>query len=452
MSARILVVDDILANRRLLQAKLEARYFVVSMASNGPEAIEKAEAELPDIILMDVMMPGMDGYEATRILKENSKTWHIPIVMVTALSQQEHRLQGLEAGADDFIIKPFDDFALFSRINALCRYNTVTNELRERESGAGFHTSGIDMSSLDMSVPPRVVVVEENVKKAAQLAGYLNMAGHNAVTMHEQGVPDGSGTDVMVLSLAQDSYDPLRLCAQFRIGDRTRAIAIIVICDQYSEDKAVRALELGASDIIQAPVDPQELVARVMTQTRRTRYVDLLRRRVDRGIELSIIDPLTGLYNRRYMTSQLDQLIQRSAQGGAPTSVVALDIDHFKSVNDTMGHEAGDRVLVEFSERLKKSVRPQDTVCRQGGEEFLVIMPETSVDAACSVAERVRQSVAADPFTFGNDGAEVSVTVSAGVASNELGASSTDDMLKRADEALYEAKKSGRNQVKSLAA
>lgn len=452
MSARILVVDDILANRRLLQAKLEARYYEVILAESGAEAIDLARENRPDVILMDVMMPGMDGYEATRRLKADPVTAHIPVVIVTALSQQEHRLKGLEAGADDFIIKPFDDFDLLSRINALSRYNAVASELRQREAGAGLEYSEIDLQSPELAGPPRVIIVEEDLPKASRLAGHLKNAGYQAITVHEAGKPSAEGTDVMVVSLSGQSFDPLRLCAQFKISQKTRAIAIIVVCDHRTQEQAIRALELGASDIIQAPVDPQELVARVMTQTRRTRYIDVLRRRVDRGMELSIIDPLTGLYNRRYMMSQMFQLMQRTARGDKPTSIVALDIDHFKHVNDTMGHDAGDRVLVEFAERLKRSVRPMDVVCRQGGEEFIVIMPETPLEAACAVAERVRHSVAEDGFVLGNDGAEIEVTVSAGVATDTTGRSSAEDILRKADDALYDAKKSGRNQVKSLAA
>ncbi|MEO1407330.1 MAG: response regulator, partial [Pseudomonadota bacterium] len=272
MSARILVVDDILANRRLLQAKLEARYYEVVMASSGPEAIDLARKQRPDVILMDVMMPDMDGYEATKRLKSDPLTSHIPVVMVTALSQQEHRLQGLEAGADDFITKPFDDFGLMSRINALSRYNAVASELRQREAGAGLQFSEIDRDSPELAGPPRIIIVDENIKKASKLAGYLNSAGHKAVTVHEAGPPNAKGTDVMVLALSGQSFDPLRLCAQFKISERTRAIAIIVICDHQTEEMATKALELGASDIIQSPVDPQELTARVLTQTRRTRY------------------------------------------------------------------------------------------------------------------------------------------------------------------------------------
>ena len=134
MSARILVVDDILANRRLMQAKLEAKYYSVLLAENGPQALEVAHSSAPEIILLDVMMPGMDGYEVCRQLKASAETAHIPVVMLTALSETADRVRGLDAGADDFLTKPVDDFALMSRLNALLRYNAVTTELRHREA------------------------------------------------------------------------------------------------------------------------------------------------------------------------------------------------------------------------------------------------------------------------------------------------------------------------------
>lgn len=452
MSARILVVDDILANRRLLQAKLEARYFHVIMAENGETALRLAREESPDIILLDIMMPGMDGYEVARQLKADPQTAHIPIVMVTALSQQEHRLKGLNAGADDFIIKPFDDFALLSRINALMRYNAVAGELRQREARAGHAVIDTESDFGEMSQPPRVIVVDNNPRSANRLTEYLRSAGHTVTSLLEGASPSADGLDVMILSLDRQGFDPLRLCAQFKMGERTRAVAIIVVCEELTRQDAMRALDLGASDIIEAPVDREELIARVTTQTRRTRYIEIMRRRVDRGIELSIIDPLTGLYNRRYMMDQIRQLIQRSAHGDQPVSLVALDIDHFKSVNDTHGHTVGDLVLQEFARRLKDNVRPMDIVCRPGGEEFLVIMPDTPGDLACIVAERIRGSIAGSTFDIAETGTQLRVTVSAGVATDQSGANTADDVLRRADNALYKAKDAGRNRVESVAA
>lgn len=454
MSARILVVDDNLANRRLLQARLEAKYFEVVLAENGQQALDMVAKQMPDIILLDVMMPGMDGYEVCERLKSDPKTAFIPIVMVTALSQQEHRLKGLTCGADDFVTKPFDDFNLMTRINALLRYNSVASELRQRESsGANIGGFESDVEANEMERASRVVVVDQNERRAARIKADLRQAGHQAVTLQDTGGDLTSrGIDVMILPLDQQGFDPLRLCAQFKMAERTRTVAILIVCDESNRDQAMRALELGASDVINAPIDRQEMLARVQTQTRRTRYIEILRRRVDRGIELSIIDPLTGLYNRRYMMNQLNQLLNRSAHSDNPVSIAAFDIDHFKAVNDTYGHDAGDVVLEEFARRLKENVRPMDIVCRQGGEEFMVIMPETRGDMACFAAERIRRSIAEAPFKVSASHLSLNVTVSAGVATEEARSRTTDELLKRADEALYKAKDSGRNRVESVAA
>lgn len=454
MSARILVVDDNLANRRLLQAKLEAKYFQVLLAESGQKALDIASAELPDIILLDVMMPGMDGYEVCAHLKAAPETAFIPVVMVTALSQQEHRLKGLRAGADDFVTKPFDDFSLMTRINTLLRYNAVASELRQREASAT-SSLGYDVSREleEMESPSRVVIADQSPRRSALIRNYLEAAGHKAASLQSSS-EDGAATgiDVMILPLDQEAFDPLRLCAQLKMAERTRAIAILVVCNETNRDKAMKALELGASDIISSPVDRDELLARVTTQTRRTRYIEVLRRRVDRGMELSVIDPLSGLYNRRYLTNQLKQLLSRSAQGDSPVSIIAFDIDHFKAVNDTHGHDVGDKVIQEFARRLEENSRPMDMVCRQGGEEFLVIMPGTSGDLACSAAERMRRSIAGQPFTIEATGLSLDITVSAGVATEEDSNDYPDDLLKRADDALYRAKKAGRNRVESVAA
>jgi len=455
MSARILVVDDIEANRRLLQAKLEAQYHSVILACNGPDALEKARTTDPEIILLDVMMPGMDGYEVCRRLKADPVTAHIPVVMVTALSDTEDRVRGLDAGAEDFLTKPVDDFLLTSRINTLMRYNAVTSELRQREA-SGLKTGAMeDSAQEDVEGPARVFLIDDNPRTSARIAALLREDGHKVMTLLESGNMGDLAkerTDVLLVSLLSKSFDPLKLCAHFKTNDVTRAVSILLICDPLERAKAVKGLEVGASDMIMAPVDTQELLARVRTQTRRTRYVEILRERVDRGLELSIIDQLTGLYNRRYMTSQLQQYMHRAVMGGKPLSVMMLDIDHFKPVNDTHGHQVGDEVLQALADRLRDNIRPMDVACRPGGEEFLVILPETPGELACAAAERVRKAIAADPFNVLSKTRKIAVTVSAGVSSL-LGPNDTmAELLNRADTALYQAKSAGRNRVKSLAA
>jgi two-component system cell cycle response regulator len=455
MSARILVVDDIEANRRLLQAKLEAQYHSVLLASSGPQAIEIANAHDPEIILLDVMMPGMDGYEVCRRLKANPATSHIPVVMVTALSDAEDRVRGLDAGAEDFLTKPVDDFLLNSRVSTLMRYNAVTSELRKREA-SGLKTGAVEAALADeATVSARVFLIDDNPRSSSRIAGMLREQGHRVMTLLESGSMGDLAkerTDVLLISLLSTSFDPLKLCAHFKTSEVTRAVSILLICDPLERAKAVKGLEIGASDVIMAPIDKQELLARVRTQTRRTRYVEILRERVDRGLELSVIDQLTGLYNRRYMNNQLQQFMHRAVIGNKPLSVMMLDIDHFKHINDTYGHQAGDEVLQEIAERLRQNVRPMDVVCRPGGEEFLVILPDTSGDLACAAAERVRRAVAAGTFSVLGDSRQVSVTISAGVSSLNGVDDTMAELMGRADSALYQAKSAGRNRVESIAA
>lgn len=455
MSARILVVDDTEANRRLLQAKLEAQYYTVLHAANGIECLESVEKEPPEIILLDVMMPGMDGYETCKRLKANPKTSHIPVVMVTALNDAEDRIRGLDAGAEDFLTKPVDDFALMSRISALQRYNAVAAELRQRQASALAAGAVEEVSEEELNRPARIFIIDENPRSSARTAEMLRKEGHSAVTLLEaggMGELKSQGVDVIILSLSGQSFDPLRLCAHFKMSDATRSLSILTTCDIQDVSIAHKALDLGASDVIVLPLDRLELLARIRTQTRRTRYIEILRDRVDRGLELSVIDQLTGLYNRRYMMKQLSQWMQRSVMGDKPVSVMSADIDHFKIVNDTHGHDSGDLVLQEIAERLRENVRPMDIICRPGGEEFLIIMPDTPGDLACAAAERIRRAIASEPFHIPSAGLSLDITVSAGVSSIAGSQDTIADLLKRADTALYQAKNAGRNRVESAAA
>lgn len=455
MSGRILVVDDIEANRRLLEAKLETQYFDVLEAPDGKTAIKIAKEEQPDIILLDVMMPGLSGFEVCEILKADAATAHIPVVMVTALNDMENRIRGLECGAEDFLTKPVDDFALMSRVTALLRYNSVATELRQRQA-KGLRDGTVDaLEQTDIDGPARIFIVDDNPRSSQRIARLLKNSDHHVMTLEEaQGLGDLSsrGVDILIISLDSSSYDALKLVAHFKMSEATRGISIIIVCDELDRKRASRGLELGASDIILKPVDSQELLARVRTQTRRQRYLELLRKRVDRGLELSVIDQLTGLYNRRYMAQQMHSLMKRAVTGGTPLSVMMADIDHFKHVNDTYGHEAGDDVLRELANRFNANVRPIDIICRPGGEEFLIIMPDTPGDLARAAAERIRLSVASEPFAINENSMTIPVTLSAGISTITGPEDTVSDILRRADTALYQAKQAGRNRVETLAA
>jgi len=456
MTARILVVDDIPANVKLLEARLLAEYFDVLTAGDGYQALAICERNQVDLVLLDIMMPGMDGFEVCERLKANPKTSHIPVVMVTALDQSADRVRGLKAGADDFLTKPVNDLQLISRVKSLLRLKTLSDELRIRAETA--QTMGIDEllrtgegrgdeSGQVLLVDGRANSQERIIKALKPIADVSAISDPQAALFEASETP----FELVIVNANFDNYDPLRLCSQLRSLERTRFLPILIITEQGDDDMVIRALELGVNDYIVRPVDPNELVARSLTQMRRKRYNDRLRASVKQTIELAVTDPLTGLSNRRYLDNHLSTLFNRSMARGRPLSVLITDIDRFKLVNDTYGHDAGDDVLREFARRIRSTVRGADLACRYGGEEFVVVMPDTSPEVAAAVAERLRSVVETVPFLLKSTGQELNVTASFGISSRISSILTPGQLMKQADLALYEAKTGGRNRVVAAA-
>ncbi|MBJ7485505.1 PleD family two-component system response regulator [Brevundimonas sp.] len=454
MTARILVVDDVPANVRLLEAKLTIEYYDVVSCHDGQTALKLAAAEKPDIILLDVMMPGMDGFEVCRRLKADAETRHIPVVLVTALDGREDRIKGLDAGADDFLTKPLDDVVLFARVRSLVRLKLIMDELREREENGRRMGVTTDGAARLRGSGGRVLIVDDNARQAAKVMEELSRE-HRPVVETDAGaalVASRGLIDLMIVNIAAQGFDGLRLIAQIRSVEATRHLPILAIVETSERPRLLKALELGVNDILSRPVDSEELAARARTQIRRKRYTDFLREKLDYSLEMAVTDALTGLHNRRYMSGQLQAFVQRANHGGDPVAVLVLDIDHFKAVNDGFGHDAGDEVLSEFAVRLATNVRAVDLPCRLGGEEFVVVMPDTSLEDAHSIADRIRRDVGSAPFRVMGGREHLTITVSVGVAAS-LGEGDTPEaLLKRADEGVYEAKASGRNRVIARAA
>ena len=454
MTARILVVDDIEANVRLLEAKLSAEYYDVSVAYDGVSALEKAAAELPDIILLDVMMPELDGFEVCRRLKSDPVTRHIPVVLVTALDGRRDRLAGLDAGADDFLTKPIDDVTLLARVRSLTRLKLVIDELRQREA-SGRRMGVIEGVGARLGAAGgRIVIADDQERQAKRIADELGVEHRPVIEADPEKalIAVRARADLLIVNIGATTFDGLRLAAQVRSDEATRHTPILAVIEPSERARVVKALELGVNDLLARPIDPEELAARVRTLIRHKRYTDFLRNNLDHSLELAVTDPLTGLHNRRYMAGQLGALVRRAERGGDPVACLLVDIDHFKRINDSFGHDVGDEVLREFAVRLATNVRAVDLACRFGGEEFVVIMPDTGLDVAHRIAERLRLHVAGSPFRVAGVEDPLSVTISIGVACTATDRDTPDSLLKRADEAVYEAKARGRNQVIARAA
>ncbi|HHL42778.1 MAG TPA: PleD family two-component system response regulator [Hellea balneolensis] len=444
MSARVLIVDDLAPNIHLLEVKLAAQYYDVLSAMSGEEALEIAARERLDLILLDAMMPGMNGFETCKRLKSDAKTWHIPVIMVTALEESKDRIRGLEAGADDFITKPIDDFNLMARVKSLLRLKMVTDQLLSH-TGHTLENSRPILDHLDTS-KGRILLLDDHIRKLEKLGQPL-AGSHELVLETDPKTAIKSAAkqiDLIVVSLVSKEFDGLRFCASLRADARTREIPILAIGDPEDQARLIRAYDIGINDTLLRPIEQQELLARVNTQLKRKFYADSLKENFNESLEMVVTDPLTGLGNRRYLETSVAPLFEQFAQSGIPFSLAVFDIDNFKRVNDILGHDTGDMVLKDVAARLASNMRSIDIVSRYGGEEFVIAVPETKAEDAYIALDRIRGLIGGTPFTI--DGQAFSVTVSAGLAEVQS-ADRLSDLFKRADNALYKAKRAGRNQV-----
>ena len=455
MSARVLVVDDIAANVRLLEAKLAAEYFEVMTASSGKEALAIIEKQTPDIVLLDVMMPELDGFEVCKRIRANPKTRFLPVVMVTALSDQADRVRGLEAGADDFLTKPVNDLALFARVRSLVRLKMIMDEWRMREQTSGqFDVLSSEAEPGTEEHQSAKLLLVESFAPAAQRISTILAADQDTVEVAKNSgdamqMAAKGNYDLVITGLQLGQEDGLRLCSNLRSADETRQVPILLIVDEFEMPRLVKGLDIGVSDYLMKPIDANELLARVRIQVRRRRYQDRLRTNYERSLSMALTDVLTGVYNRRYAMRHMEGLMKRVADTGKPLSVIMCDLDRFKSVNDTYGHAAGDEVLKQFAQRALQSMRNIDMVARFGGEEFVILLPDTEGENALKAAERLCKKVGNTPMAVAEaPNGELTVTVSIGVASTVM-AMQGDELIKLADAALYRAKQSGRNQVQA---
>ncbi|MDJ0947814.1 MAG: PleD family two-component system response regulator [Alphaproteobacteria bacterium] len=452
MTARVLVVDDLPQNVKLLEAKLTSEYFNVLTANSGSEALEIIEIARPDIVLLDVMMPEMDGFEVCRNIKSDPKTAHIPVVMITALSDVSDRVRGLEAGADDFLTKPVTDVPLFARIRSLVRLKMAMDELRLRQDtseqlGA---VAGEDAIARDIT-GARVLLVEDDELSAELIAEFAAESDIKLQVVQRLDRVSELGAqepfDLIMCSADLATGDALRLVSELRSDDATRTVPILLLIREEDNDRLAKALEIGINDYLVRPINREELVARMRSQVRRKRYQDRLRATYRESMSMAVTDPLTGVYNRRYFDVHVEGQQSRAASLGKPLALLMIDIDRFKQINDSHGHAAGDEVLAEIANRIVRHVRNFDMVARLGGEEFVVVMPETDEKAAHGVAERLREAFANRPVKTSGPAGEISVTASIGVAVSEDGSGRAQHLLARADGAMYEAKRRGRNRV-----
>lgn len=450
MAGKILIVDDVATNRIVLKVKLAAAYYETVQAASGAEAIELARSLRPDLVLLDVELPDLDGIEVCKAIKADPATRDIPVVMITAFRDTTRKMAALQAGADEVFWKPLDELVLLARLRSLLRARETAEQLGLRDGT--YRELGFAETAQEFTIPALVGLIAGRADTALawKRALQAHLDDRILVLDRETALGDFAGGKVPdIFVVAADLGHPgdgLRLMSELRSRAATRYSSVCMMLPPNGRDVAAMALDLGASDLIEQGADPAEMAHRIRTQIGRKLQSDRLRASVADGLRLAMSDPLTGLHNRRYALPHLARIAERANETGRHFAVMLLDLDRFKTINDGYGHAAGDAVLIEVAERLKTNLRAVDLIARIGGEEFLVALPDTTADAASATAERLRRVIGDRPVIL-KTGRPILVTMSIGLALGGRGATGVEDLVALADAALLDAKAEGRNQV-----
>ncbi|MEM1232508.1 MAG: diguanylate cyclase [Pseudomonadota bacterium] len=455
MTGRVLIVDPVVTTRIVLKVKLAAAYFTVDQASTMKEAAEEVAKAAPDVVLCEYELP--DGGAA--LLQKRLARHNIPVIALLPEGSGAIRANALEAGLGDVISRPYDNRTLLARIRNLLRARTTNEELRLRSDTSA--ALGFAEAADVFSQKVHIGLLAETAKEGIEWKSALEK-----ILPHEASVL--SPADLVAENAANSVYDALLVgisgrnaqhrldfVSSLRARTQTRHTAIMAVAPPETADLAITALDTGAGDVMASGFEAKEAALRLTRLLRRRAQEKALRRSVKAGLEAAVTDPLTGLYNRRYAIPYLDRMSASAKRSHRCFALMLLDLDHFKRINDAHGHAVGDIVLVEFAHRLRCNLRSMDLVARLGGEEFLVAMPDTTLDQAASVAARLCELTRTHPFAADRVKGGVSASVSVGLA---LGGShgsangvrlhtNISQLLEQADHALYDAKEAGRDMV-----
>jgi diguanylate cyclase (GGDEF)-like protein/PAS domain S-box-containing protein len=431
-TATVLIVDDELFNRKLLEALLRPEGYLTVSAASGEEALTCVAQQAPDLILLDIMMPGMDGYQVARILKASPATSNIPIIMVTAHNDRDARLAGLEAGAEDFLTKPVDRAELWLRVRNLLRLKSLSDFLQqhswllEQQVKAQVEARTAELqrfrTAMDATADAIFLQSRASMRYIEVNTTACKMLGYTRAELLDSGpllITSGSMAEL------EDTYDSLI------VGTGENEVAEVWLHrkdgSQLLTEVHRQAQRCGEDWIIVG-------VVRDITE----------RKEVEKRLHhLAHYDALTGLPNRVLFYESLVKILARAAESGWDVVVVFIDLDHFKNVNDLLGHAVGDELLAEVGRRLTRSLFIRDVVGRLGGDEFALILPmKNPVHGATIVAAKIRAALLP---RFVLHGHSIAVTASIGIAIHHADASEPEMLLKYADTAMYRAKQAGRD-------
>jgi two-component system cell cycle response regulator len=451
--ARILIVDDDPRNVKSLSAQLAKSQYEILQAYGGMEALEKARKTSPDLILLDIMMSDLNGYEVTKRLRNESKTAHIPVILITALDSSENTIQRFEAGAEDFLSKPVNTVELLARVKSMLQLRHYQKQLlilkrSERNFAFSGNQKGVIEPEKDL---PRVLLVEGDEKDTELIKSYLHdqpchvMFASNG--KEALALAASERIDLILLDIVLPDMDSFEVCKRLKEMEEARDIQMMLITNLSELEGKNHGFESGADDFLFKPINSGELLARIKVLLKKKSYLDKINRHYEAALSSAITDRLTGLYNRSYFNRFLNLELKRSRRHGYPIALMMIELDDVKIYNDSQENLAGDTILHELAQRIQKNIREIDLASRYEGEKFVIVLPYTDREGALNVAERILEMFRSQTFDKDFDSLPKNITASISIALCPTDAQTKEILIHKADAALYRAKKQGKNQI-----
>jgi two-component system cell cycle response regulator len=449
MLRRILIIDDVATRRGALQARLRAACYDLRVAGGLSEALAQLRDHLPDLVLLSSSVPGGDRASACEMLRRRSGQPGLPVLVLLRDGDGRARLTALLGGASDVLPADAPPALLMAQIRSLLRQSGIL--LRDPLRLSDEVIDGFCEPAPAPLLPARVAVIAPAplTQRLRQSLPAL-IAPHRLIPVPQAAVLELSDADTDAILLCPDHAPEgkgLDLLAELLARRLPSGAPVIWLSTPGGEATAAAALDLGADGVLPPGFTAPEAALRLRRLLQRRQSANARLRLLHDGLRLALTDPLTGLSNRRHALPALSRMLDEAAAAGQTCAVMLLDLDHFKTVNDTFGHAAGDDVLTEVARRLRNTLAPGDLIARYGGEEFLIVARLCSAPEALALADRLRRNLALSPFSLPSERRSLPVTASIGLAVTGIASAEAGEMLRRADEALLIAKRQGRNQV-----
>mgnify|MGYP001809729327 CR=1 FL=1 len=482
MPRKILLIDDSITQLEILKIHFVNSGYDVVMAKDGGEGYRKVFECAPDLILSDIMMPNLNGYQLCRLLKNNPITQKIPIVLLTVLDKKIDKFWGSKSGADKFISKttPYEEIAEIIRenleknpvsdeykkslLNNVVSDETIQNQINSVLDELLMNSTFLnEFRDLGEFLAHEKVLIEKTFKLIGSFVDY-NIAGlflnnpnkHEKHILHMDICRKPVSSFVME-KIKRDFFSQMLGMSNFTVRDFDHDI----FQESFDNNEMILDFDVFKTGHIVPFISNGNLVGGVcFYNTEECKYTEfkfyqtminelllLLKMRYlySQTEYLSVTDGLLGLYNRRHFENNIEREFLRTKRYRSDLSLAMIDIDHFKNVNDTYGHQFGDYVLKEIANIVSESFRKTDMIYRYGGEELAVILTETSLENSLIPLERLKNKIAKHKFAYNND--ETNVTISIGLSANNTNILTHEALVECADKALYKAKQSGRNKV-----